>query len=58
MQDDSMNQPTDVGGGTPPNPISTPPVTGEGQGEEPTQPTQPVTPPPTTPAEEGNTPQQ
>lgn len=50
MQDEPVNQPTDVGGGT----------TGEGQGEptQPTQPTQPVTPPPAAPAEEGNQPSQ
>lgn len=47
MQDEPtnqpVNQPTDVGGGTPP----------------PTQPTQPITPPPAVPtAEEGNQPPQ
>lgn len=49
MRDIPTNQPTDVGGGTPPAP-PTPPTTGERQGE-PTQPTQLITPPPVTLAE-------
>lgn len=56
--DDSMNKPTDVGGGIPPYsptpPTPTPPVVNENPVETP-EPTPPVTPPQVPPVADGNT---
>ncbi len=55
MQDEPINQPTDVGGGTSP-PVPTVPATGEGQTGVPQPPPPAAPPPPVVPTGEVNTP--